>query len=198
MAETTYIKYISTGLLVGTVYKNPLSTKNVKQPNQELKFKNLSYSDMKKQISSMKNSATTGKANISMSMLKKLGEPFSNIMTVLYNLIIKKGKYPTLLKTNKVIPIPKSNLKMDPTNYRPINLVEPISKIIEKILNNQITKFTHKNKLIPETMQGSVKNRSSALLTSDLLHQLKISVKNFQTVAVVCLDQSAFYDVIDL
>ena len=86
---------------------------------------------------------------------------------------------------------------MDPTNYRPINLVEPISKIIEKILNQQITKFTYTNKLIPESMQGSVKNRSTALLTSDLLHQLKISVKNFQAVAVVCLDQSAFYDVID-
>ena len=53
-------------------------------------------------------------------------------LTKIFNLSLKLGKFPTLLKTAKVIPVYKAGSRMELGNYRPISLLPIFGKILEK------------------------------------------------------------------
>ena len=72
----------------------------------------------------------------------------------LINLCILQGIFPIFLKTAKVITIHKSGDINDPTNYRPISLVSPFSKIIEKVLKHRFLDFMEKNKVMNNAQYG--------------------------------------------
>ena len=74
----------------------------------------------------------------------ELSKPFSYI----YNQSIVQGIVRNVLKVSKVTPIFKSEDATDPANYRPIAVLSPFSKILEKIVNDQLILFIDKyNKL---------------------------------------------------
>ena len=54
---------------------------------------------------------------------------------------------PNACKVAKLKPIFKKGKKVDPSNYRPISLLPLISKIIEKVVNDQTNEFLSDNKI---------------------------------------------------
>ena len=59
-------------------------------------------------------------------------------------LIIKsfqEGIFPAQLKIAKVIALYKSGKQNDPNNYRPISLLNTISKVFEKVAASQVTEY---------------------------------------------------------
>jgi retron-type reverse transcriptase len=72
--------------------------------------------------------------------LKHLGTLAINYLTEMFNLSLNQNIIPQIWKLAKIIPIPKPN--KDPglgTSYRPISLLSPIAKIMEKIILPYIT-----------------------------------------------------------
>ena len=86
--------------------------------------------------------------------------------------------------------------KLEPGSYRPVNLLSPISKLIEKVWTLQINLFLKENKIVDNNNQGSIKGRNGALLIHELHHNLTLIKKERETGALISLDQSAAYDVI--
>ena len=76
-----------------------------------------------------------------MSMVKKIRKSIEPILLRIINLSIKTNSFPKCLKISKVIPIPKSNDFINLNNYRRVNILPPISRIIEKIWASQIEKY---------------------------------------------------------
>jgi hypothetical protein len=66
-------------------------------------------------------------------------ERASTVFQITSPLDIGKGEFPITLKTATVIPIFKKGDKTNLNNYRPICLLPVISKIFEKVINNQLT-----------------------------------------------------------
>jgi hypothetical protein len=66
-------------------------------------------------------------------------ERASPVFHITSPLDIGKGEFPITLKTATVIPIFKKGDKTNLNNYRPISLLPVISKIFEKVINNQLT-----------------------------------------------------------
>ena len=58
------------------------------------------------------------------------------------------GKFPSVLKIAKVIPIHKKQSKVDYTNYRPTSLLSNIEKIIENLMYKRLSYFLGTNNLI--------------------------------------------------
>ena len=65
----------------------------------------------------------------------------------LFNLSLNAGIVPNSLKIAKVVPIFKAGDKKLINNYRPISLLNSISKILEKIIANTLLNFLNKIKL---------------------------------------------------
>ena len=66
---------------------------------------------------------------------------FANFITDHFNYCIAYGEFPDELKHADVIPVHKKNEKCDKTNYRPVTILTNISKIYEKLMYNQLSKY---------------------------------------------------------
>ena len=62
-------------------------------------------------------------------------------VTDIYNLSISLSKFPSTFKLAKFKPIFKKGRRTNVSNYRPISLLPILSKVIEKVVHEQATKF---------------------------------------------------------
>ena len=66
----------------------------------------------------------------------------------LFNLSFKTGYVPDSYKCAKVIPIYKSQEMDKFTNYRPISLLSSFSKLLEKVVANQMFRYLNKYNIL--------------------------------------------------
>jgi hypothetical protein len=76
--------------------------------------------------------------------LKKASAPFtSSPLAYIFNKSLSTGIFPSHLKYSEIIPIHKEGDKSDMSNYRPISLLPPFSKFLEKVTYKRM--FSHLN-----------------------------------------------------
>ena len=91
-------------------------------------------------IKQSKNYNSTEPDNINIKHLKHLGPIAIKHLTNLFNLTINTNIIPQIWKTSKSISIAKPNKDPSlPSSYRPIALLSPIAKTLEKIILPHIT-----------------------------------------------------------
>ena len=71
-----------------------------------------------------------------------------DLVVHVFNLSLRSGYIPDSYKCAKVIPIFQSGSKSEFTNYRPISLLSSFSKLLEKIIAQQIFRYLNKFKLL--------------------------------------------------
>ena len=94
-------------------------------------------SELRSILSSINKSKSFDYYGLSMEMILKLRRSLEPILLNLINISIYNSNFPDILKISKIIPIPKSNNYLEPSNFRPINILCPISKILEKICQSK-------------------------------------------------------------
>ena len=70
------------------------------------------------------------------------------------NLSINKSEVPSGLKEARVRPLYKKNNRLEVGNYKTVNIQNIISKILEKTVHDQLSKYLIDNKLIYELQFG--------------------------------------------
>ena len=82
------------------------------------------------------------------------------------NLSFRNGIVPQNMKIAKVVPIHKSGDQTSLNNYHPISLLPVFSKLIEKLMYNQIMSFIERNDILNNHQYGFRKNHT----THPILH----------------------------
>ena len=170
---------------------NPLTSylKYLGQVDQEklsLSFKSVSMSELKKTITTMKSSGSSSEDGISMWIIKLAREFLEPQILHLITRIMATGVYPKTLKISKLIPVEKPiKDKTTQKGWRPINLVNSISKIVEKTMLRQI--LGH--------LKGHIHHRpmsakSAQTLTTELYYQLLESLNEGEYTTLLSLDKS--------
>ena len=130
-------------------------------------------------VTSLKNKKSTSVDQLDNFAVKiaadYLAKPLHHVIT----LSIMQEKFPTCWKYTKVIPLHKKNSPIKKENYRPVAILSPFSKVLEKVIYGQIYEYFHKNRLFSSSLHGYRNNRSTlmALLTMYekwVLHQVKV------------------------
>lgn len=75
-------------------------------------------------------------------------------LTVILNTSIVTGSYPLLWKYAFTVLMYKGGDVDDVNNYRPVSLLPVVSKILEKIIANQLMKYLESNRLISDSQHG--------------------------------------------
>ena len=92
-------------------------------------------------IKALNNSKSPGADRIPVKILKDAMNLVSKPLTLEYNASLERGIFPQIWKLARVTPIHKAGTKTDVNNYRPISVLSVVSRILEKIVHDQLMEF---------------------------------------------------------
>lgn len=163
----------------------------------KMSLKTISMADLKKVMRSMRPTKSTAEDGISMKLVKQAQQVLFKPLLNLVNTSITTNTFPEDLKTAKIIPILKQSKDPSlPKSWRPVNILPSLSKILEKVIVNQLKKHLINNAIITGNHTGS-RPKNSTTTAALTLHDIWSSVLDDDLEAVVIqLDQSAAYDIV--
>ena len=82
--------------------------------------------------------STTG---VNIKLLKDNSDICAPILTNIFNSCISNGVFPDKLKLADITPIFKSVDSMAKKNYRPVSILNSVSKLFEKLIQKQLNRF---------------------------------------------------------
>ena len=85
----------------------------------------------------------------------------------------------------------------DSTKLKPINIFSVLSKLLEKGLIIQLSKYLINENRVPESLQGGLRGRNSTLMVLSQYEYLFSIVKFKSIAALVTSDKRAAYDMIN-
>ena len=162
-----------------------------------LKFNPVNTQEIIKIIDSLKNKTSFGSDGISTVLLKKIKHEISKPLTAIINQSITSGIFPTDLKTAKITPVYKKDDPKLLTNYRPISLLNSISKVFEKVLAQQIHKYFENNKYFYNNQYGFRAKHSTQHAALELTDRIITDMDKGHIPLNIFIDLSKAFDTID-
>jgi hypothetical protein len=113
-------------------------------------------------LSQLTGNKATGLDNISSKVVKIAAPVISDSLTYIFNQSIILCTFPNEWKVARIIPLFKNGKRNLAGNYRPISVLPAISKVMERILYNQLYEYLSLNNLLSEHQFGFQKFHSTA------------------------------------
>ena len=112
-------------------------------------------------------------------------------------LSIIQCKFPTAWKLSTVIPLHKKGSKLEQKNYRPVAILSPLSKILEKVVYQQLYTHFSKNNIFDNNLHGYRTNHSTQTALVTMFDRWVRASSIGQVSGVVMIDLSAAFDLVD-
>ena len=164
---------------------------------QLFKFNLTSDEEIIAYIRALKNTKSNGPFSISNKLFKNFKKPLSTLFTLLINLVFTKGKFPDILKIGKKIPIHKKNCKTDVNNYRPISLLSNITKIVEKIVHDQLYIYLENNNIFCKYQFGFRTNHLTNHALTEIIKRIRNACDKGLYTCGVYLDLQKAFDTVN-
>ena len=169
--------------------------KNVKL--NEFSLSIVSEKEVLKVVNSIGVDKATGLDNFAAKFLKdgvnKLIEPLTHVI----NLSIHSGVVPEDLKTARVVPLYKKNDKTDPGNYRPVSILNIVSKILERLVYNKLQNYLTEKQLLYEFQSGFRTSFSTDTCLLHLTDYIRLQTDQGNYTGMVLLDLQKPFDTVD-
>ena len=127
---------------------------------------------------------------INMKIIRECRQVLSHTLTMLLNESIDKNEFPETLKVAEVVPLFKKGSKKEPTNYRPISLLDPLSKIFEKVIETQLKAHMEWWGHLAKEQHGYRAEHSCDSMIISFLHEISESLWENDVSIVILLDCS--------
>ena len=189
---------------IKNIVKNLKISQNVN--NGKRQYLNLTHynpntdaTEIKKLLQTMTSKNCCGYDRIPMSFLVDGREELSDIIAILFNKILDGDEIPELWKISKITPLYKKGAKNDANNYRPISNICSIGKLFEKWILLRVNELEESNNTcFTGTRQHGFKKKHSTLTAMmELQSEIAEHLDNNEYVAMVSLDLSAAFDVVN-
>ena len=135
--------------------------------------------------------------HLNMNLIKQIITAVIVPFTHICNLSFLNGVVPDGMKIAKIIPLFKSGVKSNFTNYRPVALLPQFSKILEKLFCKRLNEFIDKNKLLSDSQYGFRSNRSTSLAILELVEEISTALDKKNYTVGVFIDLKKAFDTID-
>ena len=130
-------------------------------------FKPVVASHVCRLLRGLSSNKATGIDKISSKIIKIAAPAISDSLTLIFNHSITSSIFPDEWKTAKVIPLYKNGQRNIPGNYRPISVLPAISKVMERILYDQLYSYLTKSEVLSNSQFGFRKFHSTATALLD-------------------------------
>ena len=121
-----------------------------------------------------------------------IAQPLHHVVT----LSLMQQKFPSVWKLTKIVPLHKKNSQLKKENYRPVAILSPLSKILEKVAYEQVYKYFEKNKIFHEGLHGYRRSRSTMTALLNMYDKWTRAASEGQVTGVVLVQLSAAFDLV--
>ena len=163
----------------------------------KLGLKHVSVAKVNKLLKSLKNSRSSSIDELDNFCVKLAADQIDKPLHHIITLSIMHNKFPRGWKYSKVIPLHKKECKLDRKNYRPVAILSPLSKILEKIVYEQLYEYLTKNKIFDPNLHGYRQHRSTQTALMVMYDRWVKAAAAGQVSGAVLLDLSAAFALVD-
>ena len=118
-------------------------------------------------------------------------------ITHIINTSIITETVPAAFKEAKVIPLFKKGSTLDPGNYRPVSILNVLSKILERAVHSQLSEYLEKRGLLFENQSGFRSGYSTDSCLIGLTDCIKGELGKGNLVGMVMIDLQKAFDTVD-
>ena len=165
--------------------------------NCKLSLKHVSVDKIKKLLSNLKNTRSSSVDELDNYCVKISSDIIAQPLHHIITLSIMQSKFPTSWKYSKVVPLHKKGCILDRSNYRPVAILSPLGKILEKLAYEQLYSYFSSNKLFHPNLHGYRQKRSTQTALLQMYDRWIRAAHQGQVTGVVLLDLSAAFDLVD-
>ena len=146
----------------------------------------------------LKQVLTPGKASgpflLSFDLLTHCGSEIISPLIMLFNYCLFSSVFPACWKASYVTAIPKGSVDSTRcTNWRPISLLHPLSKVFEAVIASRLRVYLESHSLLSDHQYGFRQKRSTELLATTTVQEWMDEIARGHSVDAVFLDcQKAF------
>ena len=161
-------------------------------------FKSLSEPDVLKKLVQLDCSKSPGMDCLHNRVLKECASTLVQPLTFMFNLSLQCGTFPRRWKSAIIQPIFKNRGdRSSPSSYRPIALLPAVSKVLERLVREQLLEHCFAVDAIPECQFGFLPQRSTVWQLLAVLEEWEDAVDNGKTVHSCFLDVAKAFDRVD-
>jgi exonuclease III len=179
-------------LLKDFVWSTPFVNKN--NTYTTFRFKPVTVNEIFKQLKQLQRNKAAGVDNIPPGFLKDISIHIAIPLAHVINLCLKYGTFPNDFKIGKVTPIYKNGSKHNLDNYRPITVLVICSKILEKVIHNQLMCHLENHKLLSKFQFGFRRKRSTELAVTIFMDSIRKNMDQGKLTGAIFIDLSKAFD----
>lgn len=158
-------------------------------------YEEITLQEMRTAIDSQALDKAPGPDRIDVRILKGLATAVPSYLIRLFNLLISMSYFPEAWKVAEVIFFLKPNKKSDsPKSYRPVCLLQNISKVLEKIINNRLNYVLENNNILHPNQFGFREGKNTEQCLNFLLKTVDSYRTNYKYIAIVSFDYTGAFD----
>ena len=152
---------------------------------------------IRNQLSSLNIKKAVGLDDISSLFLRDGTDCIVTPVKHIINLSIITETVPDSFKEAKVIPLFKKGSTLDPGNYRPVSILNVLSKILERAAHSQLSEYLEKRGLLFENQSGFRGGYSTDSCLIGLTDFVRSEIGKGNLVGMVLIDLQKAFDTVD-
>ena len=148
-------------------------------------------------IDKLPTKTSRGFDGLSTKLLKEIKETILSPLTTIINQTIRTGIFPQKLKIARIVPVHKKDDNTILGNYRPISVLPAISKVLEKVMHQQLCTYFESQNLIFPSQYGFREKHNTEYAVIENIDRVIDCLENKQTPLNIFLDLSKAFDTLD-
>lgn len=171
---------------------------NSKHPNidEEFVFGEVSTEEIDRIVRHLKSNAI-GSDNINLKMLNLVFPHLTIYFTYIINKCLINGIFPEVWKRANVLPIPKNDNPTELSQFRPISILPTLSKVLERIVADQLNKYLISKSLLPSIQSGFRANHSTTTALAHIADDIFRANDRKCNTCLILLDFSKAFDTLN-
>ena len=161
-----------------------------------LSLKFVSVQDVEKIIRKLKPSKAVAIDQLDSYSIRISAKIVSEPIHHLIMLSLMQQKFPTSWNNAKVLPLHKKGCVMERKNYRPVSILSPLNKVLERVIYDQVYSYFSSNKIFHPNIMGYRKNRSTLTAVLQMYDRWVRGAESKMVSGIVLLDLSAAFDLV--
>ena len=169
-----------------------IKTKNNLTETPTFRFREVSVQEVNKLLNSLDEHKSTGEDQLALKLIKLAANVLNVPISKAINASLLEGKFLDRAKAAAVTPLYKGDDRAQAKNYRPVSVLNTISKIYEKAIKQQIIPFTEK--VLSIYLSAYRKHHSTQHVLIRLLEEWRSNLDNDLVVGALLIDLSKAFD----